>query len=71
MPPGPASPASMPTTRNTSSSGAPNRSRNQARHDAGQHQKRTEQNADAERVEKGYRVRLHDSHWKGCDAQRQ
>ena len=49
----------------------PETGRNQARHDAGQNQERTEQNADTERVEKGDGVRLHDSHWKGCGAQRQ
>ena len=49
----------------------PETGRNQTGHDAGQDQQRTEQNADAERVEKGYGVRLHDSYWKGCDAQRQ
>ena len=66
MPPGPASPASMPTSRNTSSNGAPKRSRNQARHDAGQHQERTEQNADADRVERGPWRATACSHWKAA-----
>ena len=51
MPPGPASPASMPTIRNTSSKGAPNRMRDEARQDAGEHQERAEQNADTDSVE--------------------
>ena len=44
----------MPTTRNTSSNGRAEAQRHQARQDAGKHQKRRKQNADADRVERAH-----------------
>ena len=58
MPPGPLSPASMPSSKEHQQQRRAEAHRDQARQDAGQHQQRAEQNADADDVEGGHEVEL-------------